>query len=62
MPVDPGLAALGAQAGGVAIMQACAGLGDTAQQNGDRGCVDPWLGRHEGCGPAEQRSCRPVQA
>jgi hypothetical protein len=44
------------------IVQACAGLGGMAQQNGDHLCVDHGLGKPEGCGPAEQRSLRPVQA
>jgi hypothetical protein len=31
-------------------------------RSGDHACVDPQLGRPWGCGTAELRSCRPVQA
>jgi hypothetical protein len=33
----------------------------TAQQNGDRACVDLWHGRLWGLGPMEWISSRPVQ-
>jgi hypothetical protein len=37
-------------------------LGGVVQQNRDCAYVGPWLGRPWGHSPAEQRSCRAVQA
>jgi hypothetical protein len=44
------------------ILQACAGLEGMAQWNRDLVCVYPRHGRPWGCGPAEQRLCKLVQA
>jgi hypothetical protein len=59
---SPAWQALVAQACGVDIVQACAGLEGTAQWNRDCACVYFRCGSSCGHVPAKQRSCRPVQA
>jgi hypothetical protein len=57
-----GWQAFRAQACGVDIVQVCVGLEDMAWRNRDRECVYLRRGRTWGCGLAQQRSYRLVQA